>query len=201
MRSDNVNRVRSAPWGRKKFYAPLPILSVLLVVAAVAAPGLLRTTFTFFDDGHLRISATVQNVVHASGPDGKVVGFVNVTNSYSFAILITAASAVITSGTITGGIFTPDAGGVVLTIPLKTPLTVLAGSSAKQQFSGSFTGSVLGLTTSASFKVQPQVTWFEVHSPTDLVGPFTYSATKYCPTPYSLATVANPDYWNTQCFT
>ena len=202
MTQDNAIRVRHAPWGRKKFYAPLPILSVLLVAAAVAAPSaLLHTTFTFFDDGHLTISATVQALVHASGPTGKLVGFMTVTNAYAFAIEISAASAVITSGTISGSTFTADAQPVVLSVPLRVPLVVPAGATVKQQFSGDFSGSVLGLTPASSFEIAPSVSWVEVHSPPQTVGPFTYSTVKFCPTPFTLSSSADANYWNDACFT
>lgn len=201
MATANVVRVRYAPWGRKKFLAPLPILSLLLVAAAVAAPTLLRTTFTFFQDGHLTISASVQNVVHASGPTGKILGVMTVTNAYAFDVSIASASALITSGTVSGTTFTPDASPLVVTVPLKTPLVVPAGSSVTQSFSGSFTGSVLALTTSSSFLIHATVVWSEIHSTTQTVGPFTYDATKACPTPFSLTSSPDPHYWTDACFT
>src|SRR5437667_8566398 len=37
-------RFRRAPWGRKKHLMPLPILSVVLLVTAMAAPGRLHMT-------------------------------------------------------------------------------------------------------------------------------------------------------------
>src|SRR5437667_1076903 len=76
-------RFRRAPWGRKKHLLPLPILSVVLLVTAMAAPGLLHMTVTVIDDPNLKFTATVQNVVHPSGPDGKIVGIMTVTNRAS----------------------------------------------------------------------------------------------------------------------
>lgn len=191
--------IRPAPWGRKRFLAPLPILSVLLVATAVAAPTLLRTQFTFFDDGAMTLSAVVQSVVHAGGPTGMLTGFVLVTNGHPFAVTILAASATITSGTLSGGTFSADANPVVLRIPLPAPIVVPADTTVRVLFSGTFSGSILALTPSASFLVQPFVKWVEVHtSPTSLAGPFVYSSSKVCPTPFSLLS-GNADYWNSEC--
>src|SRR5436309_14281798 len=90
-------RFRRAPWGKKKHLAPLPILSVLLLLTAMASPTLLRMTVTLVDDTHLTIVASVQNVIHPSGPDGKIVGIMTVTNHGSADIQITEASARIQS--------------------------------------------------------------------------------------------------------
>src|SRR2546426_6552723 len=70
-----ATRFHRAPWGKKKHLAPLPILSVVLLLTAMAAPTLLRMTVTLVDDdSHLTIKASVQNVVHPSGPAGEIVG-------------------------------------------------------------------------------------------------------------------------------
>src|SRR5437867_3485638 len=72
MRTVTEARFRRSPWGRKKHLLPLPILSVVLMVTAMASPGLLRMTVVVFDDSNLTISASIQHVVHApdvrSGP-------------------------------------------------------------------------------------------------------------------------------------
>ncbi|TLZ76620.1 MAG: hypothetical protein E6K11_10910, partial [Methanobacteriota archaeon] len=68
MRTATTTSIRRAPWGLKRFLAPLPILSVVLMVTAMAAPGLLHMTVTILNDGNLTITAQVQNVVHPSGP-------------------------------------------------------------------------------------------------------------------------------------
>ena len=47
-------RFRRAPWGRKKHLLPLPILSIVFLVTAMAAPGLLHMTVTIVDDGNLK---------------------------------------------------------------------------------------------------------------------------------------------------
>src|SRR2546425_11254614 len=73
MRTVTEIRFRRAPWGRKKHLLPLPILSVVLMVTAMASPSLLRMTVTVIDDSNLTLTAAVQNVVHPSGPDGKIV--------------------------------------------------------------------------------------------------------------------------------
>src|SRR5439155_24389554 len=90
-------RFRRAPWGRKKHLLPLPILSIVFLVTAMAAPGLLHMTVTIVEDTNLKFTATVQNVVHPSGPTGKIVGIMTVTNKASMDIRITAASVRIQS--------------------------------------------------------------------------------------------------------
>src|SRR5437870_10856059 len=83
-------RFRRAPWGRKKHLLPLPILSVVLMVTAMASPAMLRMTVTVIDDTNLTLTASVQNVVHPFGPDGKIVGIMRLTNHESTDILLTA---------------------------------------------------------------------------------------------------------------
>src|SRR3989442_7885929 len=91
MRTVTETRFRRAPWGRKKHLLPLPILSVVLMVTAMASPAMLRMTVTVIDDTNLTLTASVQNVVHPFGPDGKIVGIMLVTNHASTDILLTAA--------------------------------------------------------------------------------------------------------------
>src|SRR5438128_11710423 len=88
-----ANRYRRSTCGKKKHLAPLPILSVLLLITAMASPTLLRMTVTLVDDTHLTIVASIQNVIHPSGPDGKIVGIPTVTNHGSPDLQITAAAA------------------------------------------------------------------------------------------------------------
>jgi hypothetical protein len=180
----------NAPWGRKKFLAPLPILSLLLLGTALAAPGLLRMTVTVFDDANLTILASVQNVVHPDGPDGKLVGLMTVTNHGSTATQITVGTATIAS--LTGG--SPD-GRVLATISFKVPLLVPAGGTVKVPFSGPFTGSIMSLRFGDSFRVSPTVTWYSVASSGATQGPYTYAQTKTCtvrgtPLPNSVWTVS-----------
>src|SRR5207244_1544357 len=73
MPSKSIRTIATAPWGRKRYLLPLPILSVLLLGTALASPGVLRMTVSVFDDPNLTILASVQNVVHPSGPTGKLV--------------------------------------------------------------------------------------------------------------------------------
>src|SRR5207249_7105666 len=150
-------RFRRAPWGRKKHLLPLPILSIVLLVTAMAAPGLLHMTVTVIDDGNLQFTATVQNVVHPSGPDGKIVGIMTVTNRASTDIRITVASVRIQSlarGSPPGD---PDS-RLDTTITIKVPLTVQAGATVTAPFSGQFAGNVLNLQTDDSFRVTPLIT-------------------------------------------
>src|SRR5439155_13764921 len=99
MSSKSIRTFANAPWGRKRFLLPLPILSVLLLGTALASPGILRMTVNVFDDPNLTILASVQNVVHPSGPTGKLVGLMTVTNHASTATRITVGTATIASVT------------------------------------------------------------------------------------------------------
>src|SRR5438876_2094264 len=99
MSSKSIRTFANAPWGRKRLLLPLPILSVLLLGTALASPGLLRMTVNVFDDANLPILASVQNVVHPSGQDGKLVGLMTVTNH---ALTVTR----ITGGTVSVGSIT-----------------------------------------------------------------------------------------------
>jgi hypothetical protein len=180
----------NAPWGRKKFLVPLPILSLLLLGTALAAPGLLRMTVNVFDDANLTILASVQNVVHPDGPEGKLVGQMTVTNHGSTDTRITVGTATIAS--LTGG--APD-GRIVATISFKVPLLVPAGATVKVAFTGPFTGSVMSLHFGDSFRVSPTVTWFSVPASGPAQGPYTYAQTKTCtvrgtPLPNSVWTVS-----------
>ena len=175
MSSKSIRTFANAPWGRKRFLLPLPILSVLLLGTALASPGLLRMTVNVFDDSNLTILASVQNVVHPDGPDGKLVGVMTVTNHASTATRLTVANATIQS--LTDGI--PD-GRIVATITIKVPLLVPAGGTVKVPFAGPFTGSVLDLRFGDSFRVSPTVTWFSVPASGPDQGPYTYAQAKTC---------------------
>jgi len=170
MSSKSIRTFANAPWGRKRLLLPLPILSVLLLGTALASPGLLRMTVNVFDDANLTILASVQNVVHPSGPDGKLVGLMTVTNHASTDTRITVGTATIES--LTDG--SPD-GRITATISFKVPLVVSAGATVKVSFTGPFSGSVLDLHFGDSFRVTPTVTWFSVPASGPAQGPFTYA--------------------------
>src|SRR2546425_4656154 len=196
MRTVTETRFRRAPWGRKKHLLPLPILSVVLMVTVMASPGLLRMTVTIIDDSNLTLTAAVQNVVHPSGPDGKIVGIMRVTNHASTDILLTIASVRIQSlapETLGGS---PD-GRLDTTITINVPLTVRAGATVNAPFSGPFSGNVLGLTLGDSFSVTPLITWSTVLSSGSLEGPFTYDQAKVCAGPGP--TPSNPYWVSTFC--
>src|SRR3989442_4226758 len=173
MRTVIETRFRRAPWGRKKHLLPLPILSVVLMVTAMASPAMLRMTVTVIDDTNLTLTASVQNVVHPFGPDGKIVGIMRVTNHASTDILLTAASVRIQSLAPETPGESPD-GRLDTTITINVPLTVGAGATVNAPFSGPFSGNVLGLTMGDSFLVTPSITWSTVLSSGSLAGPFTY---------------------------
>src|SRR5947208_14182790 len=101
MSSKSIHTIANAPWGRKRYLLPLPILSVLLLGTALASPGLLRMTVNVFDDPNLTLLASVQNVVHPSGPTGKLVGLLTVTNHASPATRTPVGTATIESLTNT----------------------------------------------------------------------------------------------------
>src|SRR2546429_5115326 len=177
MSSKSIRTFANAPWGRKRLLLPLPILSVLLLGTALASPGLLRMTVNVFDDANLTILASVQNVVHPSGPDGKLVGLMTVTNHASTATQITVGTATIESLTSPSG--SPD-NRITATISFKVPLVVPAGATVKVPFSGTFTGSVMDLHWGDSFRVSPTVTWFSVPASGAAQGPYTYAQPKTC---------------------
>ncbi len=192
MRTVTESRFRRAPWGQKKHLLPLPILSVVLMVTAMASPGLLRMTVTIIDDTNLTFTAAVQNVVHPSGPDGKIVGIMKVTNHASTDIVITAATASIRSLTPGETPGAPD-GRLDTTITISVPLTVKAGATVNAPFSGPFSGNVLRLTIDDSFLVTPLVTWVTVLASGSLQGPFTYDQMKICSG--AVPSPSNPAYW------
>ncbi len=64
MPSKSIRTFAHAPWGRKRYLLPLPILSILLLGTALASPGVLRMTVNVFDDANLTILASIQNVIH-----------------------------------------------------------------------------------------------------------------------------------------
>ncbi len=189
MRKATETRFRRAPWGRKKQLLPLPILSVVLLVTAMASPGLLRMTVTIIDDSNLTLVAAVQNVVHPSGLTGKIVGIMTVTNHASTDIQITAASGRIQS--LAPGTTSPDP-RLDTTITIQVPLVVRAGATVTVPFSGPFSGNVLLLNMGDSFLVTPLITWFTVLSSGSLQGPFTYAQVKICSGP---GPVPSSPYW------
>src|SRR5438046_10560037 len=97
MPSKSIRSFATAPWGRKRYLLPLPILSVLLLGTALASPGVLRMTVNVFSDTNLTILASVQNVVHPSGPTGKLVGLMTVPNHASTDTRIPVGTATIES--------------------------------------------------------------------------------------------------------
>jgi len=187
MSSKSIHTFANAPWGRKRFLLPLPILSVLLIGTALASPGHLRITVNVFDDSNLTITASVQNVVHPDGPEGKLVGFMTVTNHGSTDTRLTVATARIetvrdenTDGNQNGNTQGDTDGRLVATITIGVPLLIPAGGTVKVSFSGSFTGSVLDLRFGDSFRVTPTVTWFSVPASGPALGPYTYAQAKTC---------------------
>src|SRR5207249_1741475 len=49
MPSKSIRTFANAPWGRKRFLLPLPILSILLLGTALASPGVLRMTVNVYE--------------------------------------------------------------------------------------------------------------------------------------------------------
>src|SRR5437667_4304953 len=187
-------RFRRAPWGRKKHLLPLPILSIVLLVTAMAAPGLLHMTVTVIDDPNLKFTATVQNVVHPSGPDGKIVGIMTVTNRASTDIRLTVATVRIEALSRD----TPPDPHLDTTITINLPLTVRAGTTVTAPFSGPFTGNVAMLRMGDSFRITPLITWFSETSSGELQGSFIYNQVKICSGPGALD-VPNPYWISTYC--
>src|SRR5256712_14073183 len=97
----------------------------------MGSPAMLRMTVTVIDDSNLTLTAAVQNVVHPSGPDGKIVGIMRVTNHASTDIRLTVASVRIQSVAPGGA---PD-GRLDTTVTISVPLTVPAGANVKRPLS------------------------------------------------------------------
>jgi hypothetical protein len=183
MPSQSIHTVANAPWGRKRFLLSLPILSVLLIGTALADPSHLRITVNVFADSNLTILASVQNVVHPDGPDGKLVGIMTVTNHALTDTNLTVATATIESLRVenTDGNQNGNTDGrLVATITIRVPLLIPAGGTVRVPFSGSFTGSVLDLRFGNSFRVTPTVTWWSVPASGPAQGPYTYAQAKTC---------------------
>ncbi|HYS72438.1 MAG TPA: hypothetical protein VEO96_00430, partial [Thermoplasmata archaeon] len=122
MRAVRPNSFRPAPWGRKRYFAPLPVLSVLLLATVIANPDILKTDFLLYQDSGLSIVARVSQVVHLSGPSGTIVGTMEVTNTHSFGISVLLLGATLIS--ITGSPILVTIG----TSPGRPPVSVDAGS-------------------------------------------------------------------------
>src|SRR2546422_11680195 len=186
--------VRRAPWGFKRYYAPLPVLSILLLTTALAAPDILRTNFLIFQDSGTTIVVTVQQVVHMSGPTGKILGIASVTNTRPFPIQIVALSATLTrDGT--------PASPIMLTIsvaPGKFPIDIAAGDTAKIQFSGPFSGHLSSLVPGQTFTVTPDFSWSET-PPSGMVGPFLYNQAKDCTIPSTINPSPLGGQWAVLC--
>jgi len=190
MRTVTEAGFRRSPWGRKKHLLPLPILSVLLMVTAMASPNVLRMTVVVFDDTNLTISATIQNVVHPSGTSGTIVGIMRVTNHDSMANRITVAMA--TFQTLSDGSWD---GRFMATISIHAMFTVPAGATVTVAFSGPFTGSISNIRPDGdSFLVTPSVTWSTIPASGPALGPFSYSQSKTCTV--SLASLSGSIGWN-----
>ncbi len=193
MRGVRPNPVKNAPWGRKRYYAPLPVLSVLLLTTALAAPDLLHTSFLLFQDSGLTIMARVQQVVHLSGPTGKILGIMTVTNRHPNGLRIAAITATLSR--------LPPASSITLTIniaPDRFPIDIAAGKTLNIQFSGPFSGDLTSLASGQQFSVAPSISWFGLE-PSGVVGPFSYTQSKTCTIPSSI--VVNPlgGEWSTVC--
>ena len=186
------NPVERAPWGRKRFYAPLPVLSVLLLATALAAPSIIHTDFLIYQDSGLSIVARVNQVVHLSGSTGTIVGAMTVTNTHSFDIQVQSLDATITS--LTGSPISVTLG----TPPGRPPITVHAGSTVTVPFSGPFSGDLTSLSVGQQFSVAPDVSWVEVYT-TGTAGPFAYTQSKTCTIPSVIEFFPSGGEWAAVC--
>ena len=192
MREIRRSPFRPAPWGRKRYYAPLPILSVLLLATVVAKPDILRTDFLLYQDSGLTIVARVSQVVHLSGPSGTIVGTMQVTNTHSFGIRVLLLGATILS--VTGSAIVADIG----TAAGRLPVSVDAGSTVSVPFKGTFSGDLTSLSVGQQFSVTPTVSWMEVYATGD-VGPFSYTQPKTCTIPDVVLTSPEGGEWVAIC--
>ena len=161
---------RASRGGRRKYFVALPVLSVLFVVTALAAPTILHATFTVFDDGVLQIHMRVQQVTRRNALFGNVFGILIVDNGHDFAIRITGLRVEVLSGDSSSGTFEPDVlpDGVVLILMLenqKVPFVIPAHTKLTKQFFASITGSPNALTLESDFLVQSSIlAWEEIYA-------------------------------------
>ncbi len=192
---DIRNAVRRAPWGYKRYYAPLPVLSVLILTTALAAPNILRTKFLIFQDPGTTIIASVQNVVHVSGPTGKIVGIATVTNTRPFPIQILALSAMLAR------VGPPGLSPITLVINItnsRFPIDIPAGGKQNIEFSGPFSGDLTTLASEQTFSVTPKLLWIEM-PPSGTTGPFDYTVAKTCTIPSAIETMPTDGEWSVLC--
>ncbi len=177
-------RFRRAPWGRKKHLMPLPVLSIVFLVTAMATPSFHSMTVTIVADPNLNFTAAVQNVVHPYDPMGKIVGIMTVTNKASTDIRIMAASAKIRD-------VTPGA-SLDTNLTISVPLLVRAGATVTVPFSGQFNGNFATLSTTDSFQINPFIQWVTILPSGVVQGPYTYAQEKTCSGPGPSPSTA---YW------
>src|SRR6266705_6351671 len=190
MREIQRGSVRPAPWGRKRYFAPLPVLTVLLLATVVAKPDILRTDFLIYQDSGLSIVARISQVVHLSSPTGTVVGTMTITNTHTFGISVSALGATLVS--ITGSSISLTIG----TPPGRPPINVAAGATMTVPFNGPLSGDLTTLTAGQEFSVQPDVSWVEVY-PSSTAGPFTYTTVKTCTIPSVIVAFPSGGPWAT----
>ena len=184
--------VRPAPWGRKRYFAPLPVLSVLLLATVVANPGILRTDFLIYQDSGLSIVARISQVVHLSSPTGTVVGTMTITNTHTFGISVSALGATLVS--ITGSPISLT----ISTPPGRLPINVAAGATMTVPFNGPLSGDLTTLTAGQEFSVQPSISWVEVYA-SGTAGPFTYTLAKTCTIPSTIVAFPSGGQWIAIC--
>ncbi len=192
MRAIRSNSFRPAPWGRKRYFAPLPVLSVLLLATVIANPNILRTDFLIYQDSGLSIVARLSQVVHLSSPTGTVVGTMTITNTHTFGISVSALGATLVS--ITGSPISLTIG----TPPGRPPINVPAGATVTVPFNGPFSGDLTTLTAGQEFSVQPNVSWVEVYE-SGTAGPFTYTFAKTCTIPSTIVAFPSGGQWVAIC--
>src|SRR5207247_9619244 len=108
----------------------------LRLPSALAGAHVVRAECLIVADAGTTIVAHVQQVVHMSGPTGKILGIASVTNTRAFPIQILALSATLTRDG------TPDS-PIMLTIsvgPGTFAIDIAAGDIATLHFSGPFFG-------------------------------------------------------------
>jgi len=192
MREIRRDSVRPAPWGRKRYFAPLPVLSVLLLATVVAKPDILRTDFLIYQDSGLSIVARISQVVHLSSPTGTVVGTMTITNTHTFGISVSALGATLVS--ITGSPISLT----ISTPPGRLPINVAAGATMTVPFNGPLSGDLTTLTVGQEFSVHPNVSWVEVYA-SSTAGPFTYTLAKTCTIPSTIVAFPSGGQWVAVC--
>lgn len=158
---------QAAPRRVSRYFLPLPILSVLLVVAVLAL-NVAGTAFLLFDDGDVRVSVRADEFVRRNPVQGFVSGEVAIANGHPFDILLLHLQLTVLSGTFDEATETFHADRPPVRLSLRVPvagnaLLIPAGATVTAPFTGTLSGDFLALRTESDFRLLGALQWAEVH--------------------------------------